>query len=184
MKTLFCLLLCTVAMAVNAQTSLNDMLKQQMVKDWERAKLYTDEYLEAMPADNYSFRATDSVRTFAQQMLHLTVANAGLLYAIGARDPIQNKILTRDLERTATAQTKDSVVYFVNGSYDLVINAIKNMDFTKLDEVVSFQMPGGNRSETRLAWLLKAFEHQTHHRGQCTVYIRLVGLRPPAEKLF
>jgi uncharacterized damage-inducible protein DinB len=30
----------------------------------------------------------------------------------------------------------------------------------------------------------KCFEHQTHHRGQATVYIRLAGATPPQEKLF
>jgi uncharacterized damage-inducible protein DinB len=32
--------------------------------------------------------------------------------------------------------------------------------------------------------ITKAFEHQTHHRGQTTVYIRLAGAKPPQEKLF
>jgi uncharacterized damage-inducible protein DinB len=32
--------------------------------------------------------------------------------------------------------------------------------------------------------LTKCFEHQTHHRGQTTVYIRLAGAKPPQEKLF
>jgi len=32
--------------------------------------------------------------------------------------------------------------------------------------------------------LMHLFMHQTHHRGQCTVYLRLVGVHPPAEKLF
>jgi uncharacterized damage-inducible protein DinB len=32
--------------------------------------------------------------------------------------------------------------------------------------------------------MLKTFEHQTHHRGQTTIYIRLLGIRPPQEKLF
>jgi uncharacterized damage-inducible protein DinB len=32
--------------------------------------------------------------------------------------------------------------------------------------------------------LAKAFEHQTHHRGQCTIYLRLKGIAPPREKLF
>jgi uncharacterized damage-inducible protein DinB len=41
-----------------------------------------------------------------------------------------------------------------------------------------------NWEETNYAWLLKAFEHQTHHRAQTTIYIRLVGLRPPQERLF
>ena len=32
--------------------------------------------------------------------------------------------------------------------------------------------------------LVKCFKHQTHHRGQTTVYIRLAGAKPPQEKLF
>jgi uncharacterized damage-inducible protein DinB len=32
--------------------------------------------------------------------------------------------------------------------------------------------------------LTKLFEHQTHHRGQTTVYLRLAKATPPNEKLF
>jgi uncharacterized damage-inducible protein DinB len=164
-----------------AQNSLNESLKQQMVKDWERAKVYTQEYLDAMPADKYSFRAVDSIRSFSEQMLHFANANAGLVFiATGTPFPFTS----RTFENSPTAQSKDSVVYYVNASYDFVIKAIKNFDFGKLGEVATFDLPRGRRSETRLAWLLKAFEHQTHHRGQCTIYIRLLGIRPPAEKLF
>lgn len=27
-------------------------------------------------------------------------------------------------------------------------------------------------------------EHQGHHRGQTTIYLRMAGIRPPAERLF
>jgi uncharacterized damage-inducible protein DinB len=30
----------------------------------------------------------------------------------------------------------------------------------------------------------KAFEHQTHHRGQTVAYLRLKGVTPPGEMLF
>ena len=180
MKLFFSLSLLLCFFSVSAQ-NLNETLKQQMVKDWERAKAYTQEYLDAMPADKYSFRAVDSIRSFAEQMLHLAFSNVVLA---GAGTGVQNIFLTRNLEKSPTAQSKDSVVYYVNSSYDFCINVIKNMDFGKLGEVVVQTTPGGKRSETRLAWLLKAFEHQTHHRGQCTIYLRLLGIRPPGEKLF
>jgi len=65
-------------------------------------------------------------------------------------------------------------------SYDFAIEGIKSMDVVKLEE----KNKRGNFDETRYAWLLKAFEHQTHHRGQTTIYIRLLGIKPPNEKLF
>jgi hypothetical protein len=61
-----------------AQTNMNETLKQQLVKDWERAKAYTQEYLDAMPANKYDFRAVDSIRSFAEQMLHLAQGTVGL----------------------------------------------------------------------------------------------------------
>ena len=54
------------------------------------------------------------------------------------------------------------------------------MDANQLGELVK----RGNLNESRLSWIMKGFEHQTHHRGQCTIYIRLQGVTPPNEKLF
>jgi hypothetical protein len=50
-----------------AQTTTNDI-----VKEWERAKAYTKEYLDAMPESGYAFKPTPEMRSFAEQMLHLT----------------------------------------------------------------------------------------------------------------
>jgi uncharacterized damage-inducible protein DinB len=181
MKLFFTLLLTSSFFSLRAQNVTSDSLKEQMVKDWERAKAYTREYLDAMPADKYSFRPVDSMRSFAGQMLHLAHANAVLGFiATGTPYPFA----TQTFENSPTAQSKDSVIYYVTTSYDFVISAIKAMDVSRYGEVVTFNLPGGKRTATRLDWLMKGFEHQTHHRGQCTVYIRLMGIRPPAEKLF
>jgi uncharacterized damage-inducible protein DinB len=32
--------------------------------------------------------------------------------------------------------------------------------------------------------LAKALEHHAHHRGQAAVYLRLVGVAPPNQRLF
>jgi len=164
----------------DAQAISGEEIKAQFISDWQRAKAYTLEYLNAMPADKYSFKANDSTRSFAQQMLHLAQGSIYLIINGTGQKPI---LLDRGpLENISTAQSKDSVVYFVTASYDFVIDGIKNLDAGKLGEKI--KRSAGNRDETRFAWIEKAFEHQTHHRGQTTIYIRLAGLRPPAEKLF
>ena len=141
---------------------------------------------DMVPADKYNYRPNDSVRSFAEQMLHLAAADAGMvMIGTGSKDPkIPGIFFSRNLEKLPSAQSKDSVVYFVTTSYDFVINTLKNLTDLRFDEVVTQQMPAAVRSEARLVWLQKAFEHQTHHRGQCTIYIRMQGIRPPGEKLF
>ena len=51
--------------------------QSQMVAEWQRAKTYTKAYLDAMPADGYSFKPTPEIRSFAEQMLHLATDNYG-----------------------------------------------------------------------------------------------------------
>jgi hypothetical protein len=186
MKLLFTLVFLLCSFCLAAQNTLNETLKEQLVMDWERAKAYTQEYLDAMPADKYDFKAADSVRSFAEQMLHLSMANVLLgFHGTGFQNATVQKVLfSKTFGKSSGAQSKDSVVYYVNMTYDYIIGAIKKMDFSKGVEVITRDLPGGRRSVSRLAWVLKAFEHQTHHRGQCTIYLRQLGIKPPAERLW
>jgi uncharacterized damage-inducible protein DinB len=172
------LFLSVFCLRTTAQAISGDEIKTQFVTDWERAKSYTLDYLNTMPADKYSAKPVDSIRSFAQQMLHLSAGVVGLIST--ATGEKIGSFPGRGLENSATAQSKDSVVYYVTKSYDFAIESVKKLDPNKLGELVG-QAP---RQVTRFAWLLKAFEHQTHHRGQTTIYIRLQGIRPPNERLF
>jgi len=91
-----------------------------MVRDWQRAKVYTKAYLDAMPADKDSYRPVDSIRSFSEQMLHLAGGNIGLVSNGTGKDRI---FIGR--EKSPTAQSKDSVVHYVMASYDYCIDAIK-----------------------------------------------------------
>lgn len=180
-KALYCaviVLFISFSGRVAAQATLNaDAVKAELVKEWQRSKAYTVAYLNTMPADKYGFKAVDSIRSFAQQMLHLASGTFFLMNkATGAQSPIMGMVS----EQRASAQSKDSVMYYVNASYDYAINAITNLDAAKLGEMVD----GFNGKVSRLIFIMKSIEHQAHHRGQTTIYIRLQGIRPPNEQLF
>lgn len=179
-RVAFCLFVAFLGLSANihAQAMTVNDVKAQLVKEWERAKTYTVAYLNTMPADKYSFKAVDSLRSFAQQMIHLSMANLFLMSTAIDQAPLS--WLRQDLENVAAAQNKDSVMYFVTTSYDYCINAVKNSDPAKWGENKKiFGMDA-----TRFGLMIKTFEHQTHHRGQTTIYIRLLGIKPPQEMLF
>jgi uncharacterized damage-inducible protein DinB len=171
--TLLFTLLVTVftCVTVKAQGS-----KDQMIADWQRAKEYTKKYLDAMPEDGYSFKPTPEMRTFAAQMLHLTDGNYGL---VGAATGKPNPLGKVSAEKTI-AQTKDATTKAVMDSYDYVIGALQGMTVEQLQETVK----GGGKELPKYVLINKAFEHQTHHRGQAVVYLRLKGVTPPPEMLF
>src|SRR5690606_304043 len=98
-------------------TALAQSDSDNIVKDWERAKAYTQEYLEAMPADRYDFKATPETRSFAQQMLHLTEANYGFAAAAtGTASPYGRG----EIEGTEDT-SKEHVTQLVLEGYDFVI---------------------------------------------------------------
>ncbi|GAB4010937.1 hypothetical protein GCM10028808_23170 [Spirosoma migulaei] len=149
----------------------------QLTADWQRAKEYTKEYLDAMPEDGVNFKPTPEIRSFAEQMLHLSAANYNFgALASGKPNPMQGK----KLEEMAEFKTKAALTKAVMDSYDFMIDAVKGMTDAQLGESVKM----GQREMTKEVVLSKAFEHQTHHRGQCTIYIRMKGVKPPQEKLF
>ena len=174
MKKLSLLLLLVMAFAGNSVFA--QFNQAQMVKEWQRAKDYTKAYLDAMPADGYALKPTPEIRSFAQQMLHLSDGNY-FLASTGAGKP--NPMGEKSNEKSV-AQTKESVTKAVMDSYDWVIATLQGLSQTQLDETVKF----ANQDITRAGMFGKTFEHQTHHRGQTTVYLRLKGVTPPQERLF
>ena len=154
----------------------------QMVNEWQRAKTYTKAYLDAMPEDGYSFKPTPEIRSFAQQMLHISDANYVLAGAASDRpNPVGETATDHHVNETTVSPTKEAVTKAVMDSYDWVIGTLQNMTTDQLRTTTNF---GKHDSMTRSALFGKAFEHQTHQRGQTTIYLRLKGVTPPAEQLF
>ena len=150
----------------------------QMVADWERAKAYTQAYLNASTDEVINFKPTAEMRTFGQQMLHLAEANYGMgSIATGKTNPIT----WGALEKSDQYKTKAAVTKAVMDSYDFVIAAAREMNEQKMAESVKLFDKFDMSREVALS---KTFEHQTHHRGQTTVYLRLKGIAPPQEMLF
>ncbi|PJJ84503.1 DinB family protein [Mucilaginibacter auburnensis] len=149
----------------------------EIVKEWERSKAYTKEYLDAMPETGYSLKPTSQMRSFAEQMLHIADANYGLASsALNVKSPVELGSLEK-----STDKSKSNVIRLVMNSYDYIISSINKMTDAQLNEPV--KMIGSFDMDKRTG-LAKTLEHQAHHRGQTTVYLRLAGVTPPQEKLF
>lgn len=178
LKSILCIcIIILMSNSVIGQGLSNESVKAHLIADWERARSYTKEYLDAMPEDGMNFKPSPDVRSFAEQMLHMSQGTVGLIAnGTGATPIFQGKTL----EKIEEYKTKAALSQVVLESYDFAIEALKNMDSSKMDNVVK----RGNFEATQFGWLNKAFEHQTHHRAQTTIYLRMKGIKPPNEMLF
>ncbi len=163
--------------SLSGQSMTNDVIKGHMIADWERAKVYTKEYLDAMPDDGINFKPAPDLRSFAEQLLHMSQGTIGLIVSgTGAIPIFQGK----SLEKMDELKNRSALTQVVMQSYDFAIESIKNLDASRLDSIVK----RGKYEVSQYDWLNKAFEHQTHHRAQSTIYLRLKGIKPPNERLF
>jgi uncharacterized damage-inducible protein DinB len=175
-------LLTILALLFAGTSAFAQFTQKEMIAEWQRAKDYTKSYLDAMPEDGYSFKPTPEIRSFAQQMLHLGDANYMFATeASGKPNTLGASLKKHDIMQTTFAQTKDAVTKGVMDSYDFVISTLQAMTPEQLQESIKF---AGKIDITRGGLFGKAFEHQTHHRGQTTIYLRLKGVTPPNERLF
>jgi uncharacterized damage-inducible protein DinB len=149
----------------------------ELVSEFERARKITLSYLDAMPPDKYGFRPKKEIRTFSEQILH---ASQGTFNLVANATGAERKYGDQNLEKDPALQSKAEVTRLVNESFDFAISAIQEMDSEKMGELVK----AGPFEVTRFGWLLKAFEHITHHRGQTAIYLRLAGVEPPRYQLF
>ena len=166
------------AFTMNTKSDNPSDRKAMMIEDWKWAKDYTMAYIESMPESGINLKPTDSVRSFAEQMLHITSANVGFTAQVTGLPPTIEDV--RGLEKNESYKNKASLTTVVGQGYDYVIASLEATSSDKLNEKLTlfgqFEMTGNEA-------IHKAFIHQNHHRGQAAVYIRLAGGIPAPMKL-
>ena len=111
----------------------------------------------------------------------MIINNAIMKKAADKPNPVGETAAAHNVNEKTVSPTKEAVTKAVMDSYDWVISTLINMTPDQLQGTTKF---GKHDDVTRNALFGKAFEHQTHQRGQTTIYLRLKGVTPPAEQLF
>jgi len=142
-------------------------------KVWKEAIAQTLELGEAMPEDQYAFKPHDSIRTFAEQLVHIAASSKTLanLYLKDIPRP-ENRT-----EHDANTLSKEEVLALVKTNLEEVGEMIKQMDDEQLmgEEVQSF---AGNPM-LRLHGMMFIYDHLTNHRAKANLYMRVSGNEPP-----
>ncbi|MEI7582296.1 DinB family protein [Runella sp.] len=157
----------------------NTFAQNPFVKDalskWKSMKSYTLAVAEAMPEEKYAYKPTPEEMTFGFQFVHM----AGNMYFLSAKlirgidTPIDiNALLAK---ATEGKMSKKEIVELLSNAFDYAEATIAQMTDKTLEEELDYW--GGHSTKRKIVFLLN--DHQTHHRGQLIVYLRLNGIKPP-----
>ena len=146
----------------------DDFLSESVLK-WERATTYTLEVARAIPASDYGFRPCPEEMTFGQQLDHMaqnmTWLAGDYLAAAKFSHPLAAK---KD-------RTPQETLTLLTAALAYARDAIAATKPEQLGEKKPFF--AGPMSRRQIIALMH--DHQTHHRGQLVVYLRLKGIKPP-----
>jgi len=121
---------------------------------------------DRMPAEDYNFRPTPEVRTFAQLLAHIIDAQMGFCSAVQGE---QRKI------NAASKTSKADLVAALKTSFDECDSA-----FAMMTDSTGAQMVRAGGERSKLGTLLYATLHDNEEYGYLAMYLRLKGLVPPS----
>jgi len=172
--------------ATSAKVAPGSQMSPVQAQD-ELLNLFEQDFMgvaKAMPADKYSFAPAaanfaasqgakyDGVRTFAQQISHVTLANYFFASKIlGEKMPVDGKAID-------AMTTKDELLKAAADSFAYAHKAIASI--TAENAYVAIDGADGLHSRSVLASFISA--HGFDHYGQMVEYLRMNGIVPPGSK--
>lgn len=180
MKTLFIAAALVALAAAQAPAAHPVTIAQQLNQGVSAVERDVVGAAEAMPAAKYDFAPPVSmgnfagVRTFAQEVKHIAVANYSYAAAIlGEKSPVVGGPTENGPD---SLRTKAQIVKFLRDSYAYAHRAV---DTITVANALQPGKPGARGS--RLGNAAEIPTHGNDHYGQMVEYLRMNGLTPPAS---
>jgi uncharacterized damage-inducible protein DinB len=126
---------------------------------------------DAIPAEKYTWRPVEGVRSIGEVYMHVVGANYGFAKMIGTPPPagVDMKAMM------AAAGDKAKVIQALKDSFAHFRNAVLTIKDSELEKEI--KTPRGQTSIRGAFFLISG--HYGEHLGQSVAYARLVGVVPP-----
>ena len=155
-----------------AQAHPESGIRAEFLHEWEALEQKVVGLAEAIPAEQYSWRPSEGVRSISEALLHIAAGNYNLPRRLGAESPEGFQARGYDTSMTE----KSDVVTAVRASFDHVRRAVLNMQDSEAED--TFDWFGG-RQNTKRGLLTFLNIHASEHLGQLIAYARMNDIVPP-----
>lgn len=134
---------------------------------------------EAVPADKFKWRPATGVRSIAEAYLHIAFGNYLFTKTATGKEPPADAGWEMNGPKWDTKTTdKAAIKKILEGSFDHVRAAVKDVQDADLDKKVSFF----GHEMTERAVFMSLLAHLNEHMGQEVAYARSNGVVPPWSK--
>jgi DinB superfamily len=170
------ILACAMAGLMVSGTALGQgsSIPTEVQGNYARLKTNILKAADKMPAENYSFKPTPDIRTYARVVNHVTEAQLHICGGANNTDPSTLAKVPSDTADKAT------VVEALKASFAECDKAYAGLTDANMTDMIQAG-PAGKRSRLSLLW--GNVSHDNEQYATLSLYLRLKGLVPPtAEK--
>jgi uncharacterized damage-inducible protein DinB len=148
--------------------------KDQFIDAWTREYATTLKLLRAYPRGKDEFRPAEKSRN-ARELAWIFFAEEKVVEALSFGD------LPFNQAPPAPASPVSEIVTMFEKSHQEVLDKVRAMPAARLDQTVKFPVGPKQMADLRVGqvfWMM--LMDSIHHRGQLSVYLRLVGAKVPS----
>lgn len=159
---------------------------ETLCEKWQEVRSGLIKEIELIPADQFSFRATPETRSVIE-LLHHVVEVERVISGEACREDSNlsrtsfPELIAEYAGETQKATTKEAILAVLASSLEQSKSAIRQFGDVKLQENMT-RLDGKVMPKIELLTFIIA--HEMYHRGQLTVYQRLIGIEPALTQLF
>jgi len=161
------------------------MAIEQIVENWKEVRAGLVDEASQIPADKFSFQAAPNTRTVRQLLQHLVESQKFLVGEACRPDTnLMRQSFAENLKQYAPGvrevEKKDELLDLLRKSMDEAAAQLQSAG----DEMHKTMKRFDGKEMTKLAFMSFAIAHEMYHRGQLTVYERLLGIEPVLTQRF
>src|SRR6266508_1381844 len=161
------------------------MSLEGIIGSWKEVRSGLIDEAQQIPADKFSFQATPNTRSVAQLLQHVIEAQKFLVGEVSQPDtnllrrPFADQI-KHYAPGVSNVNEKDGLLNLLRASMEDAATQLTAAG----DELNNTMKRFDGKEMTKLAFLSFAIAHEMYHRGQLTVYERLLNIEPVLTKRF
>jgi len=156
-----------------------------VIGSWKEVRSGLIDEAEQIPAEKFSFQAAPNTRSVAQLLQHIIEAQKFLVGEVTRPDTnLLRQSFANQIKHYAPGVSdvndKDGLIYLLRAS---MADAETQLT-AAADELKNTMKRFDGKEMTKVAFLSFAIAHEMYHRGQLTVYERLLDIEPALTQRF
>ena len=157
----------------------------RIIEGWKEIRAGLIEEVSQIPADQFSFRATPETRSVSEVIQHIIESQKTL---VGEAARAETNLMRQTLEDHAKEYAPEVAgVNDKNGLLELLRSSMETSEATIRAAADTLNETGrglSGRELLKIELVSFAISHEMYHRGQLTVYERLLQVEPALTRRF